>query len=110
LDFWERVRQRANRSLETLRASAQTSAKSLGDRSLLLKASTLVEAGTIPEHWLADALGAVVDARKRKPATKPFAYLQTVLQNRAQDDNRDWNRMLATVEVPEFLLKPRAAT
>ncbi len=72
------------------------------DRSIVLKSAYLVAAGSMPEHWFADSIAAVVAAKPEKP----WAYFTTCLKNRAKEAGENLMAMLAPVIVPADLVRP----
>jgi len=81
--------------------------KSVGDRSLILKAGYLVAANILPENWLQDSLEAV---REGKPKRNKAAYFHRCLLEKAKLYAKDFHQLLALCEEvipPEAVAGPR---
>lgn len=114
---WDEARRVAN-EVVARKLGLGASRLAIGDRSLVLKASALVE--VLGEHWLHDAVEAVrlAYARESPPAGPRCAYLHGVLASKCAeagfcplDAAGDFfNGLLARVNVPQGLLVPPTAT
>ncbi|HUT88949.1 MAG TPA: hypothetical protein VMY37_05615 [Thermoguttaceae bacterium] len=101
---WKAVREEANRVAQKLWPARDWSGSPLpeGDRSLILKVVWLSR-NTLSAEWLWDAVEGVVQVRP----TKAAGYLYTCLGNACKRQGEQFNRLLAGVELPEALLRPR---
>jgi len=105
LEFWDRVVDRAKAASGRMRVRPVERA----DRSLLLKACALVEEGTLPESWLADATAGVALLRDNRRIKNVWGYLHRSLENGAAERHRlELIPLLARIKVPEELLRPPA--
>lgn len=76
------------------------------DRDLLAKAAALT-LGPMSEHWFNSAVEGTAKASQRPK--KHWAYFQTCCDEGCQKRGKNFNQLLAQIEIPECLLDPEKA-